>query len=61
MDAVAEPKPTLRRDEAPPLLPLDGVAFGWPAEALTGEAVGEHTRALLLILTHVWRGNALAA
>lgn len=65
MDAVAEPNATLRRDEAgasaPPLPPLHGVAFGWLAEALSGEALGERTRALLLILTHVWRGNVLAA
>lgn len=65
MDVVAEPKAALRSGEAaasaPPLLSLDTVGFGWPADSLTGEAVGEHTRVLLLILTHIWRGNVLAA
>lgn len=62
MDAVAEPNPTLRSDEAgasaPPLFSLDSVGFGRLTVSLTGEALGEQTRVLLLILTHVWRGNA---
>lgn len=63
MDAVAEPNPTPRSAEAgglgawapPPRFP-------WTVLVLAGlgEALGEQSRALLLVLTHVSGGKVLA-